>query len=135
MDISKVTGDMQSHLRRGGSSSGACRSGTLSDRSALFAGTPRVQAGWRPEQGRRFQAGLIRDLFGNPFRPVVLNPTGRPSNVLVLAQAAYEDRLMPSGELNRTRLGILADALEVAGCTEQAILDPLRGPGPHARGC
>ncbi len=33
------------------------------------------------------------------------------------------------------RLPILADALEDAGCAEQAILDHCRGPGPHARGC
>jgi hypothetical protein len=30
---------------------------------------------------------------------------------------------------------ILADAMEEAGCTDAAILDHCRGPGPHARGC
>jgi hypothetical protein len=30
---------------------------------------------------------------------------------------------------------ILADALEEAGCTDQLILDHLRSPGPHVRGC
>jgi hypothetical protein len=29
----------------------------------------------------------------------------------------------------------LADALEDAGCTDAAILDHLRDPGPHVRGC
>ena len=33
------------------------------------------------------------------------------------------------------RLAVLADALEESGCTEQAILDHLRGPGSHCRGC
>jgi predicted component of type VI protein secretion system len=33
------------------------------------------------------------------------------------------------------RLPILADALEEAGCTDPAILDHCRGPGPHVRGC
>jgi hypothetical protein len=33
------------------------------------------------------------------------------------------------------RLGILADALEDAGCTDEVILSHLRSPGPHARGC
>jgi hypothetical protein len=33
------------------------------------------------------------------------------------------------------RLPVLADALEEAGCTNADILDHLRGPGPHARGC
>jgi hypothetical protein len=30
---------------------------------------------------------------------------------------------------------VLAEAQEEAGCTEQAILEHLRGPGPHVRGC
>jgi len=34
-----------------------------------------------------------------------------------------------------SRLPVLADALEEAGCTDQTILDHLRGPGPHGRGC
>ena len=33
------------------------------------------------------------------------------------------------------RLAILADALEDTGCTDTAILEHLRGPGPHVRGC
>ena len=33
------------------------------------------------------------------------------------------------------RLAILADALEEAGGTKEAILDHLRAPGPHVRGC
>jgi hypothetical protein len=32
-------------------------------------------------------------------------------------------------------LPILADALEDAGCTDQPLLDHLRGPGQHTRGC
>jgi hypothetical protein len=30
---------------------------------------------------------------------------------------------------------VAADALEEGGCTDQVILDHLRGPGPHVRGC
>jgi hypothetical protein len=52
-----------------------------------------------------------------------------------LAQAAYEDRHLPAGTLDDTRLLILADALEEAGCSDAAILGHLRGPGPHVRGC
>jgi hypothetical protein len=33
------------------------------------------------------------------------------------------------------RLPLLADALEDAGCTDTAILEHCRGPGPHVRGC
>jgi hypothetical protein len=81
------------------------------------------------------QAALLRDICGNPFRPVVLDPTFLTSAVTSLAQAAHEERALPSGELDRARLAVLADALEEAGCSEQAILDHLRGPGPHVRGC
>jgi hypothetical protein len=33
------------------------------------------------------------------------------------------------------QLPILADALEEAGCDERLLLEHLRGPGPHCRGC
>jgi len=32
-------------------------------------------------------------------------------------------------------VGILADALEDAGCADDVLLSHLRGPGPHVRGC
>jgi hypothetical protein len=52
-----------------------------------------------------------------------------------LAQAAYDNRILPSGTLEPARLAVLSDALEDAGCVDRAILDDLRGPGPHVRGC
>ncbi len=52
-----------------------------------------------------------------------------------IAKAAYDQRQMPSGALDRFRLGVLADALEDAGCTDAELLGHLRGPGPHVRGC
>jgi hypothetical protein len=78
---------------------------------------------------------LIREVFGNPFRPVVIVPAWRTPDVLALAQAAYDSRSLPSGRLESARLGVLADALEDAGCAEQAILSHLRTPTPHVRGC
>ena len=33
------------------------------------------------------------------------------------------------------RLAVLSDALEEAGCAEARLLDHLRGPSPHVRGC
>ena len=56
-------------------------------------------------------------------------------NVLGLAQTAYEERVLPGGHLDPARLAVLADALEEAGCTDAEILDHLRGPGSHVRGC
>jgi hypothetical protein len=52
-----------------------------------------------------------------------------------LAQAAYDDRELPSGHLDPARLAVLADALEEAGCTNADILSHCRSPGPHVRGC
>ena len=46
-----------------------------------------------------------------------------------------DERSLPRGELDVTRLAILADALEDAGCTDEVILNHLRSPGPHIRGC
>jgi hypothetical protein len=78
---------------------------------------------------------LARDIFGNPFRPVAINPACLTTQVVALAQAAYDQREMPSGHLAPDRLAVLADALEEAGCTDQAVFEHLRGPGPHVRGC
>jgi hypothetical protein len=74
-------------------------------------------------------------MFGNPFRPVTVSPTWQTPEVISLAQAAYDERVLPAGTLNATRLAVLADALEDAGCTNPDILNHLRGPGPHVRGC
>jgi hypothetical protein len=81
------------------------------------------------------QATLVRDVFGNPFRPASPDSALRSVNAVSLARAAYDERLLPSGELDRVRLGVMADALEDAGCADIQLLGHLRGPGPHVRGC
>lgn len=81
------------------------------------------------------QAALLRDLIGNPFRPVFIPPAYLGKEVLALAQAAYEERTLPSGELELERLAVLSDAVEEAGCDDASLLDHLRSPGPHVRGC
>jgi hypothetical protein len=78
---------------------------------------------------------LLRDIFGNPFRPVTVSPAWRMPQVVALAQAAYEKRELPAGTLDVARLAVLADALEEVGGTDMDLLDHLRGPGPHVRGC
>jgi hypothetical protein len=83
----------------------------------------------------RHQGKLLHDIFGNPFRPVTLTPAWQTPQVVGLAQAAYDQRKLPSGTLDVARLAVLADALEEAGCSNADILDHLRGPGPHVRGC
>ena len=81
------------------------------------------------------QCDLIRDIVGNPYQPVALNPASRTPTVTALATAAYEGRHLPAATLDRDRLAVLADALEDAGCDNADILTHLRGPGPHVRGC
>jgi hypothetical protein len=80
-------------------------------------------------------ANLLRDVFGNPFRLISLNPDWITPIVTDLATAAYEERSLPSGELDLARLTVLADALEEAGCDNADILNHLRERGTHVRGC
>src|SRR5262245_1248022 len=95
------------------------------------------QASWDVEGALRAEAvtDLLHGLFANAFRPVALDPTWRTAEVMALATAAYEERILPAGTLDRDRLAVLADALEDAGCDNADILAHLRGPGPHVRGC
>jgi hypothetical protein len=93
--------------------------------------------GWREHSkatGQQ-QPDLLRDIFGNPIRPVSIDPTSRTPTVINLAIVAYEARALPSGELDTARLAVLAEALEEAGCQDADILGHLRSPGPHVRGC
>jgi hypothetical protein len=71
---------------------------------------------------------LLRDLFGNPFRPVTIDRTWMTPAVVQLARSLYEERRFED-------MPILADALEEAGCQDAAVLEHCRGPGPHVRGC
>jgi hypothetical protein len=88
--------------------------------------------GWMAE--RNSQASLLRDIFGNSFRPLLFDPAHRTPTVIFLAQAAYDERHLPSGELDPHLLAVLADALEETGATSE-LLAHLRSPGPHVRGC
>jgi hypothetical protein len=86
----------------------------------------------------RVQSSLLRDIFGNPFRPVDLDPawlTWHGGAAVKLAWAVYEERELPSGHLAATRLAVLADMLEESGCCDARLLGHLRGPEPHVRGC
>jgi hypothetical protein len=80
------------------------------------------------------QCRLLRCVFGNPFRPVSLAPAQRAPAAVSLARAAYEERQLPSGELDPHRAAVPADALEEAGSPDELVAH-LRGPGPHVRGC
>ena len=71
---------------------------------------------------------LLRDVFGNPFRPVAVESRWLTSSVLALARVAYVERAFD-------RLPVLADALQEAGCEDAGILAHCRSDGPHVRGC
>jgi hypothetical protein len=80
------------------------------------------------ETQRRWELQLLRDIFGNPFRPVSVDPFWLTPSVVAVARTIYEDRRFED-------MPILADALEEAGCNDADILGHCRGPGPHVRGC
>ena len=80
-------------------------------------------------------ADWLRDIVPNPFLPPLRIPRWRTKDLIELAQTAYEKRHLPSGHLDADRLAVLADAVEEAGCQEAVVLDHLRSPGPHLRGC
>jgi hypothetical protein len=74
------------------------------------------------------QAALIGEIFGNPYRPIGLDPTWLSSTVVSLAEGIYADRAFD-------RLLILADALQDAGCENSDVLAHCCVSGPHVRGC
>ena len=90
------------------------------------------------KQEQQAQFGLLLDLLGNPSQPAWVDHrclTTREQTVGKLAATAYQQRDLPSGLLDNVLLAILSDALEEAGCTDSPILDHLRQPGIHVRGC
>jgi hypothetical protein len=103
----------------------------------LFSSCTAAAAGSRNDGAARkqeavVQCALVRDLFDLlVFAPVAISPAVLAWNngtLMNFARTIYDERAFD-------RLPILADALEDAGCTDAAILDHLRGPGPHTRGC
>jgi hypothetical protein len=80
------------------------------------------------EETRSLLTGLVRDITGNPFQSVTLDSRWATPEVIAIAGGIYEERTFH-------HLPILADALEDAGCGDQALLAHCRRPGPHARGC
>jgi hypothetical protein len=78
------------------------------------------------------QCDLLRDVFGNPFRPVTFDPAWRTPTVVALARQMDE---APDDRRDYAALPILADALQDAGCDSADLLDHCRGKGPHVRGC
>lgn len=75
-----------------------------------------------------YQADVLRDIYGNPFRPLHFSPQWRTPEVLALAQdidASGMFEQMPQ----------LGEGLQGAGCQEEAVLEHCGSHTPHVRGC
>jgi hypothetical protein len=90
---------------------------------------------WNPlseQMQREVETGtcaVVRDIFGNPFRPATLDPVWRTSTAVALAGQMYESR-------DFSAMPILADALQDAGCDSEDVLGHCRDPhATHVRGC
>lgn len=78
---------------------------------------------------RTLNAGLLRDVVGNPFRPIAAETAWLTSDVVALAEGIYAERAFD-------RMPILADALQDAGCANDDILHHCRDTSlTHVRGC
>lgn len=80
---------------------------------------------------RARQADLLREIFGNPLRPVRVESEWLAWNGRTVPLMA--NRIYAAGAFGD--LPVLADALEDAGGTNAELLAHLRGPREHVRGC
>jgi hypothetical protein len=87
---------------------------------------PGTEDWWRGTATKRCE--FIRDIFGNPFRPVKVDSRWRSSAAVALARTIDAEKAY-------NRLPILADMLEEASCNETELLNHCRQPGIHVRGC
>jgi hypothetical protein len=86
----------------------------------------RAAGEWEKEE---LQCDLVRDIFGNPFRPVTFSDSWRTDTALTLARQMYDSRDFGA-------MPILADALQDAGCEVEEILNHCRdAKQTHVRGC
>ncbi len=102
----------------------AKRAAQLAIRSAIRV----VRSLHLPHLQSAVTGSIVRDIFGNPFRPVTIDPRWLTATVIDLADAIYADRAFD-------RMPILADALMDAGCDSEEIIAHCRGDAPHVRGC
>jgi hypothetical protein len=105
----------------------------VSDTKVNEANGYAVLAAFATSEGENCE--LIRDILGNPFHPISINPNWLTPTVTNLATVAYQERNLHSRELDNIHLAVLADALEDAGCDNQDLLGHLRSSGPHVCGC
>src|SRR5262249_10192683 len=84
---------------------------------------------WR--QQRRLQSDRLRDIFGNPFRTVLVQPDWllwKEGALVKVARAIYNRGCYE-------HLPLLGDLLQRAGCDDPEVLAHCRSPESHVRGC
>jgi hypothetical protein len=79
-------------------------------------------------QETQVQCRLLRDIAGDPFRPVAVDDAWNVPAVAALTGTIYESRAFD-------RLAELAVSLAEARCADNRLLEHCRDPGPHVRGC
>jgi hypothetical protein len=77
---------------------------------------------------QKLLANTLREQLGNPYRKQTIKDDWRTDTVLALAKGIVAERAFD-------RLPILADALEEAGCNDQATLHHARSAAHHFAGC
>jgi hypothetical protein len=77
---------------------------------------------------RWVKAALVRDVFGNPWKTVVIDPAWLSPDVTAVVQQIYDKRRFSD-------LPALGDALEEAGWNVPALVEHCRSGGEHVRGC
>lgn len=106
----------------------ACYSGTLVTRSNAWTAAASVNGITSSKEFAAQNVHEFRCIFGNPFRPIIIDPRWLTSTVVDLATAIYNEKAFD-------RIPIMADALMDAGCDNEEIIAHCRVEGQHVRGC
>jgi len=93
-----------------------------------WSAEPKYEATVR-QQANSQHVALVHEIFGNPFRPVELDPLWLTFDVQTLASGIYDAQAFD-------RMPILADALQDADCDNSDVLSHCRDlHAGHVRGC
>src|SRR5262249_48560130 len=123
------------HLKNGGYLFGACTSASYDEEIPPPFSPPNHQvfdaaiaAGFALANNGDAMAGILKDVFGNPFKPIRVSPQLLAPNITALARRIYKAR-------DFQKLPALSEILEKAGCEQVEILDHCRKTAVHVRGC